>query len=916
MPLTRSVNNPNYFATPDGKPVYLTGSHHWNSLQDEGKTSPPAAFDYTGYVNWMEDNNYNFMRLWNIAEQPYSAAWTTSPWYTDPLPYVRTDGSFGNAADGKPKFDVNTFNQDYFDRLRERVIEAGEHGIYVDVMLFEGWSLGPITGSTNPWTYHPFNKNNNINGINGDPSNTGSGYGIQTTSEPAAVLTAQQAYVRKVIDTVNDLDNVVYEISNEFPASSTQWQYNMINYIKNYEAGKPKQHPVGMTQNDTDNSVLFNSPADWVSPGTRGGGYKDNPTANNGSKVVLNDTDHLWGLGGDATWVWKSFTRGLNPIFMDDLAYTGVEAGDVVYPPASASVYTVRTGMTETANYAERMDLVNDKPHGELSSTGYMLANPGAQYLAFAPNGGSFTVNLSAGSGSSFSAEWLNVYTADVVIGDSVDGGSSSVKFTPPFSGAAVLFLNKLSGVTVSIGLVSDTGSSATDKITSNPAIKGTGQASTVVTIKEGGTTLGTTTADSTGAWSYTPAGLAEGTHTLAATQTDLVGNTGTATLSFMLDRVPPAVSMALVSDTGSSATDKITSNPAIKGTGQASTVVTIKEGSTTLGTTTADGTGVWSYTPTGFVDGVHTLSAFQTDPAGNTGTATLSFTLAKTAPTVSIALVSDTGSSATDKITSNPAIKGTGQASTVVTIEEGGTTLGTTTADSTGAWSYTPAGLAEGTHMLAATQTDLVGNTGTATLSFMLDRVPPAVSMALVSDTGSSATDKITSNPAIKGTGQASTVVTIKEGSTTLGTTTADGTGVWSYTPTGFVDGVHTLSAFQTDPAGNTGTATLSFTLAKTAPTVSIALVSDTGSSATDKITSNPAIKGTGQASTVVTIKEGGTTLGTTTADSTGAWSYTPAGLAEGTHTLAATQTDLVGNTGTATLSFMLDAHVLFGVA
>ena len=57
----------------------------------------------------------------------------------------------------------------------------------------------------------------------------------------------------------------------------------------------------------------------------------------------------------------------------------------------------------------------------------------------------------------------------------------------------------------LSIGLVSDTGSSATDKITSNPAIKGTGQASTVVTIKEGTTTLGTTTADSTGAWSFTP---------------------------------------------------------------------------------------------------------------------------------------------------------------------------------------------------------------------------------------------------------------------------------------------------------------------------------------------------------------------------------------------------------------------------
>jgi hypothetical protein len=56
------------------------------------------------------------------------------------------------------------------------------------------------------------------------------------------------------------------------------------------------------------------------------------------------------------------------------------------------------------------------------------------------------------------------------------------------------------SQIALSIGLVLDTGRSASDKITANPAIKGTGQASTVVTIKEGGTTLDTTTADGTGA--------------------------------------------------------------------------------------------------------------------------------------------------------------------------------------------------------------------------------------------------------------------------------------------------------------------------------------------------------------------------------------------------------------------------------
>ena len=41
---------------------------------------------------------------------------------------------------------------------------------------------------------------------------------------------------------MGDLDNVLYEISNESHANSVQWQYDMINYIKIYEVTKPKQH--------------------------------------------------------------------------------------------------------------------------------------------------------------------------------------------------------------------------------------------------------------------------------------------------------------------------------------------------------------------------------------------------------------------------------------------------------------------------------------------------------------------------------------------------------------------------------------------------------------------------------------------------------------------------------------------------
>ena len=56
-----------------------------------------------------------------------------------PQPWPRSGP--GTAKDGKPKFDLDSFDQAYFDRLRERVIAAGIEGIYASVMLFEGFSL-------------------------------------------------------------------------------------------------------------------------------------------------------------------------------------------------------------------------------------------------------------------------------------------------------------------------------------------------------------------------------------------------------------------------------------------------------------------------------------------------------------------------------------------------------------------------------------------------------------------------------------------------------------------------------------------------------------------------------------------------------------------------------------------------------
>jgi len=142
-PLRIHPQNPRYFADGGGRAVYLTGSHTWSNLQDQGPKDPPKPFDYEGYLNFLLERNHNVIRLW-AWEQARWARWSDgktpnpSDWFIRPNPYARTGP--GMALDGKPKFDLKRWDDSYFDRLRTRVRTAGERGVYVSVMLFQGWS--------------------------------------------------------------------------------------------------------------------------------------------------------------------------------------------------------------------------------------------------------------------------------------------------------------------------------------------------------------------------------------------------------------------------------------------------------------------------------------------------------------------------------------------------------------------------------------------------------------------------------------------------------------------------------------------------------------------------------------------------------------------------------------------------------
>ena len=379
---------------------------------------------------------HNFMRLW---------AWELLNWDTSgnrekdaqehrvwPQPWQRTGP--GKALDGKPKFDLARFNDEYFARLRDRVEAAEAHGIYTAVMLFEGWGL---QFSPEAWKNHPMHPENNVNGINGDLDGDGKGVEVHN-GRNEKITEVQRAYVRKVIDTVNGFDNVLYEISNENHPPSTEWQYAMIRFIKDYEKTKPKQHPVGMTfqYKGGSNETLMKSPADWISPNPDGG-YRDDPPAGDGTKVIITDTDHLWGIGGNSTWVWKSFLRGLNPIFMDPYDGSILSKG---FDKNQAEA--IRKSMGYALVWARRVDLAAMTPQAELASSKYCLANRGIEYLVFLPKGdGKVTLSLPAGQ---FKPTWFDPDSGAELEREPFSQGGGKRVLESPFRGDALLCLRKV----------------------------------------------------------------------------------------------------------------------------------------------------------------------------------------------------------------------------------------------------------------------------------------------------------------------------------------------------------------------------------------------------------------------------------------------------------------------------------------
>lgn len=491
-PLVVSTRNPRYFTPvsgPDaGRAVYLTGSHIWNNLQDgmgPGPDAPeePERLDYGRYLQFLVERGHNFIRLWRWEQFLSQAAGGNYHLNMSPQPWLRSGP--GTAKDGRPKFDLTRLDDDYFRRLRDRVLAAGQAGIYVGVMLFDGWALH-LSPAPDHIEGHPFHVANNVNGISAASIND-----LQVLPLDPRVQAIQDGYIRKVVDTLHDLPNVLWEVANESSGGgtvsdefagfiglsrvpewgdTTGWQYWVIDTVKQHERAQGYQvHPIGMTmqfpvaEQTRVNDPLLASRAEWISPGYDDEIFADgghpmapgsppsrwfaDPPITAGAKVVISDTDHYAPGQGDALWAWKTFLRGHHPILMDFGLIAGLQSTDgspadtgvppfEVYEPA-------RRALGDTRRYAERVGLIDMQPSSDLASTGYALANPGAEYLVLQPNGGdAFTIELPAGS---YRVEWFDVSSRETIRAENtlVESFGATRFSPPPSAGSVVLYLSR-----------------------------------------------------------------------------------------------------------------------------------------------------------------------------------------------------------------------------------------------------------------------------------------------------------------------------------------------------------------------------------------------------------------------------------------------------------------------------------------
>lgn len=684
-------------------------------------------------------------------------------------------------------------------------------------------------------------------------------------------------------------------------------------------------------------------------------------TAEVGQTVTVTFNGQTWtatvGSGGS----WSVFIPAQQFAGLSDGSYTiSATVSDQAGNSGSASRGVTLNGdvPTVTINTFAGDDVVNAAEHGSSLVISGTTTAPVGQTLTLTLNGKTYTTTVQTGGSWSYtlgSADVTaladgNAYVINASVSNAIGNtGSSNHTITVDLSAPAM-------GINID-SLQADTGLSASDFITSVSPVVVNGSLTAALASNEtaqisidGGVTWTTLTVTGT-TWRYNDSRtLTDGNYLYQVRVIDTAGNIGaTASQIVTVDTTAPLASKTIAivgisDDTGLSSSDFVTRDTTLTVRGTLGAALAADEraqisldGGVTWTTLTVIGTN-WSYADgRTLTDGTWNYTVRVVDLAGNVGqTATQNVVVDTTSPeaakSITITGISDdTGASSSDFITSDTTLTVRGVLGAAlganefaqISTDNGATWVNVTLAADGLNWSYVDGRtLTNGTTTWQVRVVDLAGNVGaTGSQSAQIDTVNPAQVLTIASistDTGSSATDFITSDTTLTLTGSLGVGLASGEvaqisldGGATWITLTTNGTQ-WTYTDSRtLTDGSYVYQVRVLDLAGNTGPVVSKTVVVDTInPTATPTIVSYTddvgqrqgtlsSSQATDDTT--PLLNGVLSAplasGEVVYLYRNGLLLGAVTMVGALNWTYSDSGLVSGAYTYSARVVDLAGN-------------------
>ena len=191
-------DNPKIFSYRSKPLVLVCATEHYGAVMNR-------PFNFEKYLSDAADKKQTLTRLFLLfrelqsAVNPYS---TCKPESTDYISPFERRGS-GAALDGLPKYDLDKYNAEFFDRLHRFLSLASQYGIIVEVVLFSH------SYSTEMWSLNPINKANNVNDVEEIK------WFDYTTERHPKIFAKQLEYVRTIVKELNKYDNIIYEVCNE-----------------------------------------------------------------------------------------------------------------------------------------------------------------------------------------------------------------------------------------------------------------------------------------------------------------------------------------------------------------------------------------------------------------------------------------------------------------------------------------------------------------------------------------------------------------------------------------------------------------------------------------------------------------------------------------------------------------------------